>query len=78
VIQDASQELEAGAEAIFLQALTSAALFREFAWRMPGVPLLANMIELGCTPFFTASEFKAMGHRTVIWAVSPLRVANKA
>ena len=30
------------------------------------------------TPFFTASEFEAMGYRMVIWPVSSLRVANKA
>ena len=29
---------------------------------MPGVPLLANMTEFGRTPFFTASEFEAMGY----------------
>jgi methylisocitrate lyase len=45
---------------------------------MPGVPLLANMTEFGRTPFFTASEFEAMGYRMVIWPVSSLRVANKA
>ena len=53
-------------------------MFREFAARMPGVPLLANMTEFGQTPFFTAAEFEAMGYRMVIWPVSSLRVANKA
>ncbi len=70
--------LEAGADAIFPEALTSAEMFREFARRMPGVKLLANMTEFGRTPFFTASEFEAMGYRMVIWPVSSLRVANKA
>jgi methylisocitrate lyase len=45
---------------------------------MPGVKLLANMTEFGRTPFFTASEFEAMGYRMVIWPVSALRAANKA
>jgi methylisocitrate lyase len=70
--------LEAGADAIFPEALTSVEMFRAFAERMPGVPLLANMTEFGRTPFFTASEFEAMGYRMVIWPVSSLRVANKA
>jgi methylisocitrate lyase len=70
--------LEAGADAIFPEALTSAEMFRAFAERMPGVPLLANMTEFGRTPFFTASEFEEMGYRMVIWPVSSLRVANKA
>jgi methylisocitrate lyase len=70
--------MEAGADAIFPEALHSAEMFRAFAERMPGVPLLANMTEFGRTPFFTAAEFEAMGYRMVIWPVSSLRVANKA
>jgi methylisocitrate lyase len=69
---------EAGADAIFPEALNSADMLREFARRMPGVPLLANMTEFGKTPFFTAAEFEEMGYRMVIWPVSSLRVANKA
>ena len=70
--------VEAGADAIFPEALHSAEMFREFAARMPGVPLLANMTEFGRTPFFTAAEFEAMGYRMVIWPVSSLRVSAKA
>jgi methylisocitrate lyase len=70
--------VEAGADAIFPEALHDAEMFREFARRMPGVPLLANMTEFGRTPFFTAAEFEAMGYKMVIWPVSSLRVANKA
>ena len=70
--------LESGADAIFPEALNTAEMFREFARRMPGVPLLANMTEFGRTPFFTAAEFEEMGYRMVIWPVSSLRVANKA
>ncbi len=70
--------IEAGADAIFPEALNTAEMFREFARRMPGVPLLANMTEFGRTPFFTAAEFEDMGYKMVIWPVSSLRVANKA
>ncbi len=70
--------VEAGADAIFPEALTNAAMFRAFAQALPGVPLLANMTEFGKTPFFTAGEFEAMGYRMVIWPVSSLRVANRA
>ena len=70
--------VQAGADAIFPEALHSAEMFREFARRLPGVPLLANMTEFGRTPFFTAAEFEQMGYRLVIWPVSSLRVANKA
>jgi methylisocitrate lyase len=70
--------IEAGADAIFPEAMVSRELFEEFAKRVTGVPLLANMTEFGRTPFFTAAEFEAMGYRMVIWPVSSLRVANKA
>ena len=69
--------LQAGADAIFPEAMNNAEMFREFARRVEA-PLLANMTEFGRTPFFTASEFEAMGYRMVIWPVSSLRVANKA
>jgi methylisocitrate lyase len=70
--------MEAGADAIFPEALTTAEMFREFAARMPGVKLLANMTEFGRTPFFTAQEFADMGYAMVIWPVSSFRVAARA
>src|SRR6201994_4234802 len=69
--------LQAGADAIFPEALTTAEMFRTFASRV-SAPLLANMTEFGRTPFFTAREFEDMGYKMVIWPVSSLRVANKA
>lgn len=74
----AKRYIEAGADAIFPEALVNADMFRAFAKAMPGVKLLANMTEFGRTPFFTASEFEAMGYRMVIWPVSAFRIANKA
>jgi methylisocitrate lyase len=70
--------LDAGADAIFPEALTSAEMFRAFAVELPKARLLANMTEFGRTPFFTADEFAAMGYSMVIWPVSSLRIANKA
>ena len=74
----AKKFLDAGADAIFPEALINAEMFRAFAKAMPGVKLLANMTEFGRTPFFTASEFEAMGYAMVIWPVSAFRAANKA
>src|SRR5512139_2674973 len=74
----AKRYLEAGADAIFPEALTTREMFVEFASRMPGVKLLANMTEFGRTPFFTAAEFEAMGYAMVIWPVSHLRIAARA
>ena len=69
--------IEAGADAIFPEALVTEEMFREFAKRVDA-PLLANMTEFGRTPFFTAAEFENMGYKMIIWPVSSLRVAAKA
>lgn len=77
-VERAKLYVEAGADVIFPEALVTREMFEAFAKAMPGVKLLANMTEFGKTPFFTASEFEAMGYAMVIWPVSSLRVANKA
>jgi len=69
--------VEAGADAIFPEALTSAEMFRGFA-RGLSAPLLANMTEFGRTPYFTAQQFEEFGYKMVIWPVSSVRVAAKA
>jgi methylisocitrate lyase len=70
--------MEAGADAIFPEAMNTAEMFKEFAARMPGVPLLANMTEFGRTPFFSRQEFESFGYKMVIWPVTSLRVAALA
>jgi methylisocitrate lyase len=77
-IDRAKLYLEAGADAIFPEALHTREMFAEFARRMPGVTLLANMTEFGRTPFLTAQEFQDLGYAMVIWPVSHLRVAARA
>jgi methylisocitrate lyase len=69
--------LEAGADAIFPEALVTEEMFREFARRVKA-PLLANMTEFGRTPFFTAGQFEEFGMKMVIWPVTSLRVSAKA
>jgi methylisocitrate lyase len=76
-IKRAQLYVEAGADAIFPEALTDPDSFRAFA-RAVKVPMLANMTEFGRTPFMTASEFEALGYKMVIWPVSALRMAAKA
>ena len=76
-VERARRYLDAGADAIFPEALTTADMFREFARRIEA-PLLANMTEFGRTPYFTAEEFRALGYRMVIWPVSALRIAAQA
>ena len=69
--------VDAGADAIFPEALTTREMFEEFARRIDA-PLLANMTEFGRTPPMSGAEFEALGYRMVIWPVSALRVAAKA
>jgi len=76
-VNRANLYLEAGADAIFPEALTTEAMFREFAGRVKA-PLLANMTEFGRTPFFTAEQFEDMGYKMIIWPVTSLRVAAKS
>ncbi len=76
-VDRAKRYLDAGADAIFPEALHSEEMFREFARRMPGVTLMANMTEFGRTPFFTAAPVQEMGYAMVIWPVSHLRVAAR-
>ncbi len=77
-VDRAKMYVDAGADAIFPEALNTREMFEKFARAMPGVPLLANMTEFGKTPFYTAAEFEQMGYKMVIWPVSSLRAANKA
>lgn len=77
-IARAERYVAAGAEVVFPEALTTPAMFREFAAALPGVPLLANMTEFGRTPMLSAAEFEELGYKVVIWPVTSLRMANKA
>jgi methylisocitrate lyase len=74
--------IEAGADAIFPDALESADAFRTFARQFAGeggkVPLVANMTEFGKTPYLTTQEFADLGYRLVLFPVTALRMAAKA
>ncbi|MEM5003003.1 methylisocitrate lyase [Priestia megaterium] len=76
-IERAASYVEAGADAIFPEALHSEEEFRLFSKEI-NVPLLANMTEFGQTPYYTAEQFKDMGFQIVIYPVTSLRVAAKA
>lgn len=77
-IARATLYLEAGADAIFPEALTSVEMFREIRARLPSVRLLANMTEFGRTAPLTAEDLEELGYDMVIWPVSSRCVANKA
>jgi methylisocitrate lyase len=69
--------LEAGADAIFPEALESAAEFTAFARAVPA-PLLANMTEFGRSPCFSFTELTGMGYRMVLYPLTAFRVAMRA
>ncbi len=73
----ARRYLDAGAHAIFPEALRTADEFRAFAAAVPA-PLLANMTEFGRTPLLAADELAALGYKMVIWPVTSLRLAARA
>ncbi|WP_181347214.1 methylisocitrate lyase [Thalassobacillus sp. CUG 92003] len=68
---------QAGADAVFPEAISKASEFKTFADEL-NVPLLANMTEFGKTPYYTAEEFENMGYAMVIYPVTSLRLAAKA
>ena len=76
-IERAKMYLEAGADVIFPEALTSLEEFKLFAKEVKA-PLLANMTEFGKTPYITAQEFKEAGFKIVIFPVTTFRAAMKA
>lgn len=73
-VDRANRYLDAGADAIFPEALTGADELARFA-QLVKAPLLANMTEFGKTPLLPLSELQQMGYRIVIYPQTALRVA---
>jgi methylisocitrate lyase len=69
--------VEAGADAIFPEALQSVQEFGEFAAAID-VPLLANMTEFGKSPLLSLDELAEFGYRMVIFPMSAFRISMKA
>jgi methylisocitrate lyase len=69
--------LQAGADAIFPEALESEEEFGHFARSLPA-PLVANMTEFGRSPNLDFARLAALGYRMVLYPVTALRVALRA
>jgi methylisocitrate lyase len=69
--------VEAGADAIFPEALTSLDEYRKFVDAVK-VPVLANITEFGSTPLFTVEELRSSGVGLVLYPLSAFRAMNKA
>jgi methylisocitrate lyase len=76
-VQRAKLYLEAGADAIFPEALESAEEFAAFAGAVKA-PLLANMTEFGRSPNLDFAILAGMGYRMVLYPLTALRAALKA
>src|SRR6266478_6442516 len=76
-IDRAQHYLEAGADAIFPEALQSEEEFRDFAKEID-LPLLANMTEFGKSPLLSFQQLADFGYRMIIFPQSAFRVSMKA
>lgn len=69
--------VEAGADAIFPEAMTELSMYRRFADAVK-VPVLANITEFGSTPLFTVDELRTANVAMVLYPLSAFRAMNKA
>jgi methylisocitrate lyase len=76
-LERAQAYVEAGADMIFAEALTSLEEYKQFTSAIR-VPVLANITEFGKTPLFTTSELGSVGVRLVLYPLSAFRAMSNA
>lgn len=69
--------VEAGADAIFPEAMTELSMYKQFADAVK-VPILANITEFGSTPLFTVDELRTANVAMVLYPLSAFRAMNQA
>lgn len=69
--------VEAGADMIFAEAMTDAAMYRQFVDAVK-VPVLANITEFGSTPLYNSQQLAEQGVSMVLYPLSAFRAMNKA
>jgi methylisocitrate lyase len=69
--------VEAGADAIFPEAIRDLDSYKKFTDAL-SVPVLANITEFGLTPLFSATELKSAGVDMALYPLSAFRAMNKA
>ena len=77
VIDRACAFAEAGADAIFAEAMTDLSMYKEICDAVP-VPVLANLTEFGSTPYYALDELGAQGIAMVLYPLSPARAMQRA
>lgn len=76
-IERASSYVEAGADMIFAESLTTLADYQKFAQAV-SVPVLANITEFGLTPLFSLNQLGDVGISIVLYPLSAFRAMNQA
>ncbi|HEX4300575.1 MAG TPA: methylisocitrate lyase [Gammaproteobacteria bacterium] len=76
-VDRALKYVEAGADMIFAEALTTLDEYKQFT-KAVKVPVLANITEFGKTPLFTTQELGDAGVRLVLYPLSAFRAMSKA
>ncbi len=76
-IERAAAYVEAGADMIFAEALTTLEEYREFT-DVIKVPVLANLTEFGKTPLFTTGELAGVGVAMTLYPLSAFRAMSAA
>lgn len=76
-IERAATYVEAGADMIFAEALTTLEEYREFTKAL-AVPVLANITEFGRTPLFSTADLGKAGVRLVLYPLSAFRAMSRA
>lgn len=76
-IDRAAAYVEAGADAIFAEALTTLDEYRQFT-EVVQVPVLANLTEFGKTPLFRTDELREVGVRMALYPLSAFRAMSAA
>ncbi len=69
--------VEAGADMIFAEALTTVEEYKQFT-SVINVPVLANLTEFGKTPLFTTQEMADAGVRLTLYPLSAFRAMSAA
>jgi methylisocitrate lyase len=77
-IERSQAYVDAGADMIFAEALTSLAEYSAFTKALGKVPVLANMTEFGKTPLFTAKELKSAGVAIALYPLGAFRAMSRA
>ena len=77
VIERAGAFEEAGADALFAEAMTDISMYKEVCDAID-IPVLANLTEFGSTPYYTATELNEQGVAMVLYPLSATRAMQKA